>query len=160
MVRLWLVLAAFAGLRASEIAGLRREDVRDDADLPHLLVRGKGGRERVVPLGPNPLGELLAFGLPRRGPLFRQPSGRPVTGKYVSQSCNRWLHRLGIRESIHKGRHRFATQVLDHGAHLRDLQELLGHETLAATAAYTRVLPRRAAGVVAAVDHPLTGDDR
>jgi len=155
MVRLWLVLAAFAGLRAAEIAGLRREDVREDAGMPHLLVRGKGGRERVVPLGPNPLAELLAFGLPARGRLFLRTDGRPVTGKYVSQTCNRWLHRLGIRETIHKGRHRFATQVLDHGAHIRDLQELLGHETLAATAVYTRVLPRRAAGVVAAVDHPL-----
>ncbi len=155
VVRVWFCLAAFCGLRASEIAGLRREDVIEYGDLPRLMVRGKGGKERTVPIPPNPLAELLAYGLPRRGPLFLRSESLPVTGRYVSGTCNRWLHRIGVKDSLHKLRHRYATQVLDHGAHIRDLQELLGHETLAATAVYTRVLPRRAAPVVAAVDHPL-----
>jgi integrase/recombinase XerC len=161
VVQIWIMLAAYDGLRASEIAGLRREDVLDGWDPPMLAVTGKGGKTRLVPLAPSVLAVLLAWGMPEHGRLFRREDGRPVTGKYISSTANRWLHRLGLRAgpapaTIHKGRHRFATQALDRSGNLRMVQELLGHDSPASTAIYTRVLPRAAAPVVAAVDHPIT----
>lgn len=155
-VQLWLSLAAFAGLRASEIAGLRREDVLDRALPPMLVVTGKGGQTRVVPAPPTLVEALNAFGMPARGMIFRRADGRPETGKHVSATCNRWLHRLGIRASLHKGRHRFATRLYRaSGNDLRLTQELLGHASPSTTAIYTLVDPSAAAPAVNAIDRPL-----
>jgi len=161
MVRLWLILAAFAGLRASEIAGLRREDILDDLPRPEIRVVGKGDKERAVPLSPGLWKILLDFGLPRRGPVFRRADGRPETGRHVSATANRHLHRLGLRETIHKARHRFASRSLDNGTRLHVLMDWLGHDSLASTQAYLEPAVTDAdVAAVAAIDHPLTGDGR
>lgn len=158
VVRVWLALAAFAGLRASEIAQLRREDILDDLPRPLIRVIGKGDKERTVPLSPGLWKILLDFGLPSRGPIFRRADGSAETGKHVSATANRWLHRLGIRETIHKARHRFASRSLDNGTRLHVLMDWLGHDSLASTQAYLEPTVTDAdAAAVAAIDHPLTG---
>lgn len=159
VVRVWLALAAYAGLRASEIAGLRREDILDYLPRPVLRVVGKGDKEREVPLSPGLWKTLLDFGLPRRGPLFLRADGRPETGKHVSATANRHLHRMGIRETIHKARHRFASRSLDNGTRLHVLMDWLGHDSLASTQAYLEPAVTDAdAAAVAAIDHPLIGE--
>jgi integrase/recombinase XerC len=160
VVRLWLMLAAFCGLRAAEIAALRRESVQEREDPPMLVVHGKGGKIRRVKLVPSVAAELAAFGMPVSGRLFRRSDGRPETGRHVSAVCCRWLRRIGVGYKLHSGRHRYATQMLGSGANLRIVQEALGHKSPATTAIYTRVLPRDAAPFADAIDHPLTGDDR
>lgn len=137
-VRVWLALAAGAGLRAMEIAGLCREDIQDQAGMPHLVVRGKGSKVRIVPLSGWVLAELQSYGLPASGPLFQSPRtpGVPVTAHQVSQMTNRYLHGIGIAETIHKARHRFATQLHRATRDIRLTQEMLGHVNLSTTAVY------------------------
>jgi len=141
LIRVWLLLAGYAGLRAGEVAGLTREDL--DAVPGMLRVIGKGDKERFVPLAPLVLAALVAFGLPAAGPLF--PG---VTAKTLSARCNRWLHQFGIRESVHSLRHRFGTEFYQATKDIRATQELLGHASVVTTQVYT--LPD-AAGMVAAV---------
>lgn len=157
VVRVWLALACFAGLRASEIAGLRREDILDDVPRPMIRVRGKGNRERVVPMPPMLWQVLCDFGLPHRGVIFRRPDGRAETGKRVSAAVSRWLRRLGIRATAHQGRHRYATRLLAEGEDIRVIQAVLGHRSLTSTQVYTAVEPTVAWDSAARIDHPLEG---
>lgn len=136
MVRAWLVLAAGAGLRAMEIAGLCRDDVIDRSDEPHLIVRGKGDKVRTVPLAGWVLTELRAYGMPVSGPLFRKQNGQPLDPHYVSAIANRRLHAGGVPETLHQLRHRFATRLHRATRDIRLVQELMGHESLATTANY------------------------
>jgi site-specific recombinase XerD len=137
MVRVWLVLAAGAGLRAMEVAGLRREDIQDRAGTPHLVVRGKGSKTRIVPLSGWVLAELQSYGLPASGPLFwGGRTGAPVTAHAVSETTNRFLHRIGMPATIHKCRHRFATRLHRATRDIRLTQEMLGHVNLSTTAVY------------------------
>jgi integrase len=93
-VRPMLYLAAFAGLRAVEVANLRREDVRDDDAPPCMVLYGKGDKERTVPLSAPVLAELRRHGMPNRGRIFRMygedrhPTARPITAHRVSATCN------------------------------------------------------------------------
>jgi integrase/recombinase XerC len=155
MIRVWLELAAFAGLRAKEIAALERPDVLDECEPPALVLHGKGSKMRLVPLSPRPLRSLADFGMPARGRLW-WVNGRPVSAKRLSQLTNDFLHRLGIPETLHQGRHRYATRLLEAGANLRQVQELMGHASPASTAIYTQVLLRDFVPFVDAIDHPLT----
>lgn len=157
-VRPMLYLAAYEGLRACEIARLRREDVRD-ADLPAtLVVLGKGSRERVLPASAQVLMELHAHGMPRRGPIFHlhdshgQPTRTPISPHRVSAVCNLYLADVGVSASLHQLRHRFATQALRcSGGDLRLVQELMGHSSPSTTAIYTQWATDRAAGVIDAL---------
>lgn len=156
-VRPWLVLAAYAGLRACEIAGLRACDIMWD-NMPPLLVvdQGKGGHARAVPMAPALADELA--GLPRSGWLFHKLDGStgPVPPHLVSRLANQHLHGLGITHTLHTLRHWFATETLRiNGGDLRQTQELLGHQSPVSTAIYTWVDPRAAAATVAAL--PVVG---
>jgi len=138
-VRAWLVLAAWAGLRAKEIALLRRECVLDQAPTPALLIAAdatKGSAERLVPLCAFALAELRARGLPAAGWLFPRRDGRPQTPARVSQLANRHLHEAGISATLHQLRHRFGTQAYRASKDLRAVQELMGHADPATTAGY------------------------
>lgn len=155
MIRVWLELAAFAGLRAKEIAALERHDVLDEQTPPALVLHGKGARMRLVPLAPRPLRSLLEFGMPARGRLW-WINGRPVSAKRLSKLTNGFLHRIGIPDTLHQLRHRFATQALRaNGGDIRQVQELMGHASPATTAIYTLIDPSAAAPTVAAIDRPL-----
>ena len=137
-IRPMLVLAAYSGLRAAEIAGLLREQVRDASDPAMLHIIGKGGHERAVPLSDLVLMELQAHGMPSRGFVFPRLDGQPGqnTPGRVSAMCNRYLHDLGITESLHSLRHRFGTQLYGVSRDLRMAQETMGHRSPATTAGY------------------------
>lgn len=139
-VRPWLVLAAYAGLRAMEIAALTRDAILDTADPPLILVEGKGEKPRAVPLSPYVWTELLAYGLPRRGHVFNRHDGQygPNSAAIVSKRANEHLHLIGLPDTFHALRHRFATQTLKAaGGNLRIVQDLLGHASVTTTQVYT-----------------------
>jgi integrase len=154
-VRPWLVLAAWAGLRACEISGLRRENVLDSAVPPVLLVARdatKGSRERLLPLSPFLLAELQLAGMPSSGYVFRRHDGHPGPNRpwRISQLCNQCLHECGVQATLHQLRHRYGTQLYQSSGHdLRLTQDMLGHASPATTSVYAAW---DRAGATAAVD--------
>jgi integrase/recombinase XerD len=141
-----------AGLRVSEAVGLDRQSV----DLEHRLVRclGKGNKERVVPIGreaAESLRRYLARGRPflerrQRPELFLNANGGALTRAGVFLILRRLAAKAGLEpERIHPHllRHSFATHLLEGGADLRAVQEMLGHADLATTELYTHVSDRR-----------------
>ncbi len=166
-IRPMLVLAAYQGLRACEIAALRREDVRDYDTPPTLVVLGKGRKERVLPLVARVHLELLTHGMPNRGAIFRMydargnATSRPITPARVSAACNLYLQEVGAGATLHQCRHRFGSQALRHaGGDLRLVQELMGHASPATTAIYTQWQTDRAAGVLEALSAETHQGDR
>lgn len=154
-VRPMLMLAAFAGLRAKEIAGVRGQDVQWEMDPPVLVVEEqKGGDIGSVPLPPV-LADMLA-GMPRSGWLFPRRDGvkGPLEPHMVSKLCNDHLHSLGISHTLHTLRHRYGTQVYRaSGRDLRLTQELLRHRSPVSTAIYTWCDPSEGYQVVSALPH-------
>jgi len=156
--RAMLELAYAGGLRAEELTNL---DVADlDPDGEELRVTGKGGRTRVIPAG-EPAWRALeryldrgrsALAAPAERPepaLFLSKSGRRLSTSDVRRRLARWARRAGLPPdfptglSPHALRHSFATHLLEGGADLRVIQELLGHATISTTQIYTRVEPGR-----------------
>ena len=141
-----------AGLRVSEAVGLEK----GAADLEDRIVRvlGKGGKERLVPLG-RPAAEAvrryLALGRPHldrryRPELFLNARGGPLTRAGAFLILRRLAERAGLepgRVHPHLLRHSFATHLLEGGADLRSVQEMLGHADLGTTERYTHISDRR-----------------
>ncbi len=139
-----------AGLRVSELVGLNLADV--DLSGRSLRVRGKGGKERLVPIGQPAVAAVRAY-LPARERLLiaaRQPECEALFLHYrgarlSTRSVRRLLHRAVLRAGLsrdahpHALRHSFATHLLQGGADLRSIQELLGHASLSTTQSYTHV---------------------
>jgi integrase/recombinase XerD len=158
--RALLELLYGCGLRASEACGLRMGDV--DADEGFVRVTGKGGKERDVPLGgaaADALDRYLRAGRPRLGRpstdrVFVSVRGRPLGPTDVRRALRRELAAAGLAErSPHALRHTFATHLLEHGADLRSIQELLGHASVGTTQVYTHVSVRHLRAAHAA-SHP------
>jgi integrase/recombinase XerC len=150
--RALLELAYSSGLRLSELVGLNRGDLDPGSRL--VRVRGKGRRERIVPVGVHALSALerylSATGRARAGPagpargyepVFLNRSGTRLSGRTVQRVVRRRLAGVagGLGVTPHALRHSFATHLLDRGADLRAIQELLGHRSLASTQVYTHV---------------------
>jgi site-specific recombinase XerD len=145
--RALLELAYAAGLRAEELVNL---DLRSlDADAEEVRVEGKGGRTRVVPVGEHAwraLDRYLArgrtvLGVGESEALFLSKSGRRLSTSDVRRRLRIQTRRAGI--SPHTLRHSFATHLLEGGADLRAIQELLGHSSISTTQTYTRVESKR-----------------
>lgn len=155
-IRPWYLLAAYAGLRACEIAPLRGEDIWWHHDPPLIVIQeGKGGEPGTVPM--HPVLEPVLGVLPRRGPLFPRADGKPGMNRpgMVSQHCNKHLHRIGSSHTLHSCRHRFGTLVYRlSGGDLRLTQELMRHKSPTTTAIYTMIDQSEAAGVVSALPVP------
>jgi integrase/recombinase XerC len=144
-----------AGLRVSELTGLNLEDVDLDSGL--ATVRGKGKRERLALLGPRCLEALkdwlaarqsaqAAKGKPAKvNAVFLNKNGTRLTSRSVGRLLDKYLAQAGLdaRASPHSLRHSFATHLLDRGADIRSVQELLGHRSLANTQIYTHVTTTR-----------------
>ncbi len=142
-----------AGLRVSELTGLNVGDVDLDSGL--ATVRGKGKRERLAPLGEPALAALktwlaqreLALGTAARTPdaVFLNKRGSRLTSRSVGRLLEKYLAHAGLdpRTSPHTLRHSFATHLLDRGADIRSVQELLGHRSLGTTQIYTHVTTNR-----------------
>jgi site-specific recombinase XerD len=124
-----------AGLRAQEAAGLELADVDFEQEL--VVIHGKGGKERIVPLGEEAAVRLRRYILEGRPALARGAENRlflSVRGRPLDTST---LRRL--LPNPHRLRHAFATHLLEGGADLRTIQELLGHSTLSTTQVYSHV---------------------
>ncbi|MDR2463784.1 MAG: tyrosine recombinase XerC [Verrucomicrobiales bacterium] len=137
------------GVRVSELVGLKLRDVNFREKFARVV--GKGRKERMVILGEPALAALREYReqLPERlrlcEPLFVSPNGSPLTARMVQILFKRYLVYAGldVKISPHKLRHTFATHLLDHGADLRGVQELLGHANLSTTQVYTQVTAER-----------------
>jgi len=141
-----------AGLRVSEAVGLEKSAVDLDARIVRAL--GKGGKERLVPLG-RPAAEAvrryLALGRPHldrryRPELFLNARGGPLTRAGAFLILRRLAEKAGLdptRVHPHLLRHSFATHLLEGGADLRSVQEMLGHADLGTTERYTHISDRR-----------------
>jgi site-specific recombinase XerD len=144
-------LAYACGLRAEEVVSLGLDDV--DWDGEQLRVEGKGRKTRYVPVGELAMAALREYRGPRErewrahaaqeagGPLFLSKSGRRLNTSDVRRRLCKWTGRAGVAggASPHTLRHSFATHLLDGGADLRSIQELLGHASVSTTQVYTRV---------------------
>ncbi|MFH1800341.1 MAG: tyrosine recombinase XerC [Candidatus Omnitrophota bacterium] len=141
-----------SGLRVSELAGLNHDDLDFFGGL--VRVRGKGKKERIVPVGQTALNSLRAYWdmkAPRetasaiKKPLFISRIGSRLTDRSVRRMILKYVKRTGLGKEIspHTFRHSFATHMLDRGADLRSVQELLGHANLSTTQIYTHVTTQR-----------------
>lgn len=148
--RCMLELLYAAGLRVSELCGLRPLDV----DVPRRMLRvfGKGSKERLAPLHhvamdvlETYLGRWRAAFAPREDFLFLNRSGRGLTRQYAWKMIKKYGVLAGLRRPIspHTFRHSFATHLLEGGADLRSVQLLLGHADISATEIYTHVQAQR-----------------
>jgi integrase/recombinase XerC len=139
-----------SGLRVSELVGINADDVDTDSAL--VKVRGKRKKERIVPIGSVALKAVSAYleARPTRhakleNPLFINKNYTRLTDRSVRRIILKYVRRLGIKKDVypHMFRHSFATHMLDRGADLRSVQELLGHENLSTTQIYTHVSLRK-----------------
>jgi site-specific recombinase XerD len=132
--RTWVSLGLFAGLRAFEIAKFRGEDINE----AELFVRGKGGKDAVLPT--HPALWHLAQSYPRTGWWFPTNSATGhINPKTLTTKMTRLFASLDIQGSTHRARHTYGTNLLRGGANIRVVQELMRHESLATTAGYLRV---------------------
>jgi site-specific recombinase XerD len=146
-------LAYSCGLRCSEITGLDAGSLEFDAE--QLRVEGKGGKTRLVPVG-EPAQRAVARYLDTGRPklvaghaqpraLFVSKSGRRLSASDVGRRLQKWVREAAVAGGVspHSLRHSFATHLLEGGADLRAIQELLGHASVSTTQVYTRVDPTR-----------------
>jgi len=139
-----LELLYSSGLRVSELVGLNSNQL--DLDLGIVRVIGKGRKERIVPVGVKAIEALEAY-LEKRGmlegeePIFVNSLGGRLTARSVGRLMKRYARHSGIfrKVSPHSLRHTFATHLLDAGADIREIQEMLGHSSLSTTQRYTHV---------------------
>jgi integrase/recombinase XerD len=147
-----LEVAYASGLRLAELRGLRLEQLHLDAGF--LQVIGKGSKERVVPVGSRAIKALRRYldgGRPRLvapktpGAVFLTSRGTPFAHTTLWLRIHRRARRAGLTRHItpHMLRHSFATHLLEHGADLRVIQEMLGHASISTTQVYTHVEGRR-----------------
>ena len=146
------------GIRVSELVGINRGDV--DMQNRAMIVRGKGRRERLVPLGSHalsaiahyvnmlendPRGAIEGGTLASDAPLFINKHGSRLSTRSVRRKVSKYLEKAGLDPEIspHTLRHSFATHLLDNGADLRSVQELLGHQSLSTTQVYTHLSSQR-----------------
>lgn len=146
------------GIRVSELVGLAFGDL--DIAGEALRVKGKGKKERIVPLGSHAIGAIQRYIEMLRTdarfapllkdttpsiPLFVNKHGGRLSSRSVRRKLDKYLKQVGLDPSIspHTLRHSFATHLLDNGADLRSVQELLGHQSLSTTQIYTHLTTQR-----------------
>ncbi|MBE7446869.1 MAG: tyrosine recombinase XerC [Planctomycetia bacterium] len=134
------------GMRVSEVVGIDIEDI--DYFNEVVKVRGKGKKERLQPVGNHALDAIRSY-LSKRGSdnkaLFLNKRGGRLTGRSVARMLEKYVKMAGLSLNIspHTFRHSFATHLLDRGADLRSVQELLGHANLSTTQIYTHITTER-----------------
>jgi site-specific recombinase XerD len=160
--RAMLELAYSCGLRCEEIVNLDLDSI--DFETEQLRVLGKGSKERLLPVG-EPAQRALRRYLdrgrralladPREAALFLSKSGRRLSNSDVTRRLGLWTREAALAAGVspHALRHSFATHLLEGGADLRTIQELLGHASISTTQVYTRVDAARLRDTYAA-SHP------
>lgn len=150
--RAMLELTYACGMRAEEVCGLNLEDI--DFESEAVRIFGKGKKERVVPMGEPAQAALRRYlesarhalaERPEETALFISRRGRRLHTSDVRRRLERWVREAAIAGGVspHVLRHSFATHLLEGGADLRSIQELLGHSSVSTTQVYTRVEPGR-----------------
>ena len=154
-----LELLYATGCRVSELAGLTLDRV--DLGNSYVLLIGKGNKERLVPIG-HPAVKAIdeycstsrrklmhEFKVKEHGYLFINSRGKPLTDRSVRRILDKYVTAISLQKHIspHTIRHTFATHLLEHGADLRTVQELLGHASLSTTQIYTHLTTERIASV-------------
>ncbi len=142
------------GMRVSEVVGLNRGDLNESGEC--VQIRGKGKRERMAPLGGHAMAAIKNYmklletekaSLPSSptSPLFVNKNGTRLSTRSVRRKVAKYLVQVGLDPDIspHTIRHSFATHMLDNGADLRSVQELLGHQSLSSTQVYTHLTSGR-----------------
>jgi integrase/recombinase XerC len=142
------------GMRVSEVVGLNRGDLNESGEC--VQIRGKGKRERMAPLGGHAMTAIRNYmklldaekaSLPSgpTAPLFVNKNGTRLSTRSVRRKVAKYLVQVGLDPDIspHTIRHSFATHMLDNGADLRSVQELLGHQSLSSTQVYTHLTSGR-----------------
>ena len=140
------------GIRVSELVGINFSDIDETGQA--IVIRGKGRKERIVPLGSHAMdavshytGVLDANNIPSGSddPLFINKHSTRLSTRSVRRKVSKYLEQVGLDPSIspHTLRHSFATHLLDNGADLRSVQELLGHQSLSTTQIYTHLTTKR-----------------
>ncbi|MBQ3541252.1 MAG: tyrosine-type recombinase/integrase, partial [Phascolarctobacterium sp.] len=153
-----LELLYATGCRVSELVGITLE--RLDLSNKFVLLLGKGNKERIVPLGntccqaikryyPIRSQLMLKYNAPAHESVFVNSLGGPLTDRSVRRILDKYITQLAVSKKVspHTIRHTFATHLLDHGADLRAVQELLGHANLSTTQIYTHVTTERITSV-------------
>ena len=155
--RLILELLYGCGIRNSELVGINLDDISLNAEA--ILIRGKGKKERFVPFGGSVLGALSTYLPWRQGLLAALKKTTPALllnqrgGRLTTRSIGRIVKRIALAKGLssdvhpHTLRHAFGTHMLEEGADLRAIQELLGHERLATTQRYTQLSVRHVMNV-------------
>lgn len=146
--RAMMELMYAAGLRVSELVGLKRADLNLDAGL--VICHGKGSKERRVPIGKSATHWLQQYAAVRarsghanKPHLFLSSLGRPLTRHFAGSMMKRYTIALGLKHvSPHTLRHSFATHLLQRGADSRSVQALLGHSDISTTQIYTHITDR------------------
>jgi integrase/recombinase XerD len=147
-----LELAYASGLRLAELRGVRLEQLHLDAGFINVI--GKGNKERVVPVGKKAVAAMQRYfetGRPKlvtpKSPanVFLTKRGTPFAAVTLWLRIKQRVRRVGIDRNVtpHMLRHSFATHLLDNGADLRVIQELLGHASISTTEVYTHVAGSR-----------------
>ena len=143
-----LELLYATGIRASELAGLKTSDL--NLDIGYLRCRGKGGKERIIPVGRAAIAATVQY-LTSLRPKLAKPfsgdflllsrTGRPMSRIEIWRLIKKYAIRAGMLRNltVHTLRHCFATHLLAGGADLRSIQEMLGHVDIATTQIYTHV---------------------
>jgi integrase/recombinase XerD len=137
--QLIVLLMVQEGLRCGEVSRLQVDDINTTERL--MLVRGKGGHERALPITEETwaaLGGYLAETGVKQGPVIRSQvrPGRGVSPQHVSDLVRGWMGSVNVAATAHALRHTCATDLLRSGVHLRDVQHALGHASLATTELY------------------------
>jgi integrase/recombinase XerC len=147
--RLMLELLYGCGIRNSELTGINLDDIRLSAEA--ILIRGKGKKERYVPFGDSVKSALAAYLPARQSTLADARKTIPALlinqrgGRLTTRSVGRIIKKIAMAKGLssdvhpHTLRHAFGTHMLEEGADLRAIQELLGHERLATTQRYTQL---------------------
>ena len=141
--RVLLTTIYATGLRISEALALSVADI-DRRQLTILVARGKGNKQRLVPLSPKLLEELRAWWRTHRHPQWIFPgkgSDQRMTAKAIQKACQHAAARAGLKPGVspHTLRHTFATELLEAGIDLLTIQKILGHSSLRTTLLYTHV---------------------
>ena len=134
------------GIRISELVGLDRQDMDFIGGV--VKVMGKGRKERIVPIGERAITAIRDYLLARTKEveaLFLNKNGRRITARGVRNIVGKYIRSAGIKQGVsaHTLRHSFATHLLNRGADLRSVQELLGHVNLSTTQVYTHLTTER-----------------
>jgi integrase/recombinase XerC len=135
------------GIRVSELTGLNSEDFDRERSL--IRVRGKGKKERIVPVGGKAFSALHAYMGQKKAvaagefpePVFINRFGKRITERSIRRILDKYVVNSGLMKKLgpHSFRHSFATHMMEAGADLRSVQELLGHESLSTTQKYTSI---------------------